>query len=109
MSEVVVMLVTAPGTRAPDLARALVEEGLAACVNIVPGVRSVYRWEGTVEEAEEVLLVIKTRSSRATALEVRVRELHPYDVPEVLALPVVAGSDPYLDWVRRNSQPQEDA
>jgi periplasmic divalent cation tolerance protein len=96
-----VVLLTAPdvevGTR---LARALVAEGLAACVNVVPGVRSVYRWQGELHDDAEVLLVAKTRADRAEAFGVRVRELHPYELPELLRLPVVGGSAGYLDWVR---------
>ena len=100
------VLVTAPDAdTAARLARSLVDERLAACVNLVPGVRSIYRWEGQVEEAGEVLLVAKTRADRAAALASRVRDLHPYDVPEVLELPAVGGSAAYLDWVRMESTP----
>jgi len=96
-----VVLVTAPDAETgAGLGRALVAERLVACVNLVPRVRSIYRWEGQVEEDEEVLLVIKTRADRLAALRERVVALHPYDVPEVVALPVVGGSDAYLDWVR---------
>lgn len=102
--EVRVVLVTAPDAESAErLARALVEERLAACVNLVPGVRSVYRWEGSVSEDEELLLVIKTRADRATALAARVGELHPYAVPEVIELAAVGGSARYLDWVRTES------
>lgn len=100
-SDVRVVLVTAPDQDvASRLARALVESRLVACVNVVPGVESIYRWEGEVEQASEVLLLIKTREDRCAALEQRVRDLHPYDVPEVLVLPAVGGSAAYLDWVR---------
>ena len=103
-AEVRVVLVTAPDAEtAAEVARSLVGERLAACVNVVPGVRSIYRWEGSVEEAAEVLLVIKTRADRCAALASRVRDLHPYDVPEVLELPAVGGSQAYLDWVRTES------
>jgi periplasmic divalent cation tolerance protein len=101
-----VVLVTAPGLEvARGLARALVEAKLAACVNLVPGVRSVYRWKGEVQEDEEVLLVVKTRAERGAALAERIRDLHPYDLPEVLELAAVGGSPAYLDWVRAESQP----
>ena len=93
------VLVTAPPEAADELARRLVEERLAACVNRVPGLRSVYRWEGRVEEDEEVLLLIKTPADRLEALKKRVPELHPYRVPEVLALPVADGHPPYLAWL----------
>ena len=85
------------------IARTLVEERLAACVNIVPGLSSVYEWEGKLCEDDELLLVIKTRQERFHALESRLRELHSYDVPEILLLPVEAGSEPYLDWLSRST------
>lgn len=82
--ETAVGLVTAPEDAAPRMAKALEEERLAACVNLVPGVRSVYRWKGRTEEATECLLVIKTRAERWQDLEARLRALHPYTVPEIL-------------------------
>ena len=95
-----VVLVTAPDAGCAErLARALVEERLAACVNIVPGIRSVYRWEGRVHEDAELLLVIKTRAQRSAALAARVRELHPAQLPEVLELPACGGSAAYLEWI----------
>lgn len=100
MSDVLVVLVTAPSAdQAAALARALVEERLAACGNVLPGVRSIYRWEGEVREDAEALLVLKTTRARLEALRERVLALHPYEVPEVLALPVEAGSAAYLAWV----------
>lgn len=99
-SDPLVLLATAPdGPAAETLARALVTEGLAACVNRVPGVRSTYRWQGSVQEDDEVLLVIKSTGAAYPALERRIRELHPYEVPEVIALPIVRGSEPYLAWL----------
>ena len=103
-AELRVVLMTAPDAAAAErLARALVEERLAACVNVVPGVRSFYRWEGRLEDAAELLLVAKTRADRTAALAARVRELHPYALPEVLELAVAGGSPGYLDWVRKES------
>lgn len=100
MTEAIVVLVTTPTPeRAAELARALVEERLAACGNVVPGLRSIYRWEGKVEDEAEALLVLKTTRACFEALRDRVLALHPYAVPEVLALPVVAGSAPYLAWI----------
>lgn len=100
MTDALVVLVTAPSAeQAAELARALVEERLAACGNVLPGVRSVYRWEGSVREDAEALLVLKTTRARLEALRERVLALHPYQVPEVLALPVEAGSAAYLAWI----------
>lgn len=101
MSGARVVLVTAPS---PDvgaaLGRALVDERLAACVNVIPGLTSIYRWQGQREEASECLLVIKTDETRYAELERRVLELHPYTVPEVLALPVERGAPAYVEWLR---------
>jgi periplasmic divalent cation tolerance protein len=106
VTDVEVVLVTAPDAAVGQrLARALVEERLAACVNVVPGVHSVYRFEGKIHEDPEVLLVVKTRTERAAPLEARVRELHPYDMPEVLRVPLAGGSPPYLEWVREGTRP----
>jgi periplasmic divalent cation tolerance protein len=105
MSEHCVVLVTCPPGEAPALAENLVEERLAACVNVVPSVRSVYRWEGKLAREEEALLVIKTRRDRFEALRARVVALHGYAVPEVIALPVEAGFGPYLEWVTRETSP----
>ena len=102
---VVVVLSTAPAAAsggklgADDLAQRLVAEGLCACVNVVPGVRSWFRWQGKVDSAAEVLLVVKTTAAGAPRLRQRLLELHPYDVPEVLELPVQGGADAYLRWV----------
>ena len=96
-----VVLVTAPDeTVGARIARSLVEEGLAAGANLVPGVRSIDRWQGELHDDGEVLLIVKTRGALVEALAARVRALHPYELPEVIALPVAGGSSPYLDWVR---------
>jgi len=81
------------------LARELVERRLAACVNVLNGCTSVYRWKGAVEEAGEVPVLIKARAGRYNELEAAIRELHPYELPEVVAVPVVRGLPDYLDWV----------
>lgn len=95
------VLITAPDAEVgATLARRLVEEELAACVNLVPGVRSIYRWKGEVQDDAEVLLIVKTREDTLPALTARVVALHPYDVPEVIALPIVGGNDAYLAWLR---------
>lgn len=99
-----VVLCTAPDApTAARLAETLVAERLAACVNQLAGVESVYRWQGKVERSTEVLLLIKTPSVRYPALEARLKELHPYEVPEIIALPIEAGSAPYLKWLDDNT------
>lgn len=96
-----IVYVTCPDPETGEsIAGRLVEERLAACVNVVPGLRSVYRWRGAIEVDAEVLLLIKTTAARFDALRERVRELHPYEVPEIVATTVVQGSDAYLQWVR---------
>ena len=100
-TDVLVVLCTFPaGDAAANAAARLVEERLAACVNIVSGVQSVFRWKGAVSREEEVLAVIKTTTDRFATLKVRLIELHSYDCPEVIALEVERGHMPYLDWVR---------
>jgi periplasmic divalent cation tolerance protein len=96
----VVMLTTA-GSRAEAnrIAAALVDERLAACVNVVAPITSIYRWRGAVERAEEVLLLVKTRRARMARVGARIRALHSYDLPEVIALPIDAGSAAYLAWI----------
>jgi periplasmic divalent cation tolerance protein len=99
----VVVLVTAPSQDAAEqLASIVVEERLAACGNIVPGVTSIYWWEGAVQQDAEVLIIFKTEQSAAPRLMARVAELHPYAVPESLVLPVTAGLAPYLAWITAN-------
>jgi len=106
MDETLVVLVTAPDAEAAArIARTLVEEGLAACGNVVPGLRSIYRWEGKLCDEPEALLILKTVRGRYAALEARVRALHPYSCPEVLALPVAAGSEAYRRWVEDAVRP----
>lgn len=99
------ILSTCPAEAAAALARTLVEEGLAACVNIVPTVHSVYRWEGQVESASESLLLIKTTAARYLELEPRLRALHPYALPEIIALPIERGLPGYLDWLASSVAP----
>ncbi|MBA3393367.1 MAG: divalent-cation tolerance protein CutA [Deltaproteobacteria bacterium] len=84
---------------AAEVGRVLVTERLAACVNLVPTVRSIYRWQDAVHDETETLAIIKTTVDRLAALAARLVELHPYDVPEVVALPVVGGHAPYLAWI----------
>jgi len=91
------------GDTAARIARRLVEERLAACINIVPGLRSIYRWQDALHDDAEVLMLIKTRQDSIGRLTETLLQLHPYELPEVIAVPVVAGHAPYLDWVRDNS------
>ena len=88
------------------LGRRLVDEHLAACVNVVPAARSVFWWQGERQESDEALLMIKTRRDRYPELAQRIRELHSYSVPEILALPIDAGSPAYVDWVRDTVPPR---
>lgn len=99
-TETLIVLCTFPSeTKARQIGAALVEKQVAACVNIVPGVTSIYRWEGKVHEDAEVLAVIKTKREAYDRLEAAILDLHPYDVPEVIAVPVEKGSEKYLEWV----------
>lgn len=99
-AKVIVVLVTVPSREVGErMGRILVSEGIVACVNVVGPIRSIYAWDGQVMEDDEHLLLIKTRRECFGALEGRVRALHTYAVPEVLALEVLAGSAPYVDWL----------
>ncbi|MDX1381600.1 MAG: divalent-cation tolerance protein CutA [Xanthomonadales bacterium] len=102
--EVLVVLCTCPdGATARRLAAGLVEARLAACVNILPEIRSIYRWQGETCDEAEVLMIVKTTAHAYPELERWLQAQHPYDVPEVLALPVAAGSGDYLEWVARET------
>ncbi len=101
----VAVLITCPGRAMGEtIGRALVEERLAACVNVIPSVRSIYRWEGKTRRDTEVLLLIKTRRTKLPALQRRVKSLHPYTVPEIVALPITAGSTSYLTWMQETTR-----
>lgn len=107
MTSIRVVLVTAPrGDVAASLARELVGNRLAACVNIVPGIRSIYSWNGDLCDDSEDLLIVKTAVDRLDALVEHVRAVHPYSVPEVIALPVESGSAAYLEWVAAETRPR---
>ena len=99
MSEFLVVYITASGENATDLASALVREKLAACVNRISGVESTYTWEGRVERDTEDLLIVKTRAGLFDRLKERVQALHAYDVPEIIAVPIVGGNEGYLEWM----------
>ncbi len=96
-----IVLITAPGEdEAAKIARALVESRLAGCVNIIKNIRSIYSWEGKIEDEKEVLMIAKTRKKLFKALSKKVRELHSYTVPEIIAIPIVEGSPDYLKWLK---------
>lgn len=98
--EAIVVFVTAPAEEeAAAIARALVEAKLAACVSIINNVRSIYSWQGNIEDDAELLMIVKTRKSLFAGLSAKIRELHSYDVPEIIALPVTESSNDYLEWL----------
>ena len=98
------VLCTCPGnTVAGEIATALIDQQLAACVNRVPGVKSWYRWKGQLEQDEEVLLLIKTTRARFTEVETTIRRLHPHELPEILGVSINAGSEAYLKWVTEST------
>lgn len=102
---VLVCLCTCPDPdTAARIADTLVAERLAACVNLLPGLRSVYRWQGQVEHADEMLLLIKTTADRLQALQQRILALHPYELPEVIAVEAAGGLPAYLDWVAQQTR-----
>jgi len=104
MSDVVVVLSTVPDDESAEkIARTLVEERLAACVNVLPPMTSIYRWKGNVERDIERQMVMKTTRAKVDALRERLAELHSYELPEFVVLAVDAGSDPYLTWVQENT------
>jgi len=100
----IVLVTCASVGEARRIGRSVVEKKLAACTNILVGVESIYRWKGKVERAREVLLVMKTTAARLRELESEVKHLHSYEVPEFVVLPIVAGSQEYLEWVGKSVQ-----
>ena len=99
--EAIVVYITAPNEdEAAKIAKALVEERLAACVNIVRGIRSIYTWQGKIEDDAEVLMIAKTRRNLFEPFKNRVKELHSYTVPEIIALPIIDGLEDYLNWLK---------
>jgi periplasmic divalent cation tolerance protein len=104
-AEFVIVLVTVPDEQvASRIAQALVSEKLAACVNVLPGVRSVYAWKGEICNEGELLCLLKTRRALYPGVRERVLQLHPYEVPEIIALPLIEGSDNYLAWLRDSTR-----
>uniref|UniRef100_A0AC34FQQ6 Divalent-cation tolerance protein CutA n=1 Tax=Panagrolaimus sp. ES5 TaxID=591445 RepID=A0AC34FQQ6_9BILA len=103
-----VVYVTVPNAEiANKIARSAVEAKLAACVNIVPGIKSIYEWQGKIEEENELLLILKTKTSELDRLKEHVLKNHPYDVPEFISLPIESGSEPYLKWINEQVQGKE--
>ena len=100
MDQALLVLTNVPDLECAQLiARTLVEARLAACVNLLPAVQSIYRWQGQIEETTEITLLIKTTSQQVDSLQKTIVKLHPYDVPEIIATPIVAGYAPYLQWI----------
>lgn len=99
VSEIIVFITASKEDEAVTIARALVEDRLAGCVNIVRNIRSIYRWQGNIEDDQEVLMIAKTKTKLFNALEKKVKELHSYTVPEIIAMPIVTGSKDYLKWL----------
>ena len=105
MSEISIVLVTAGSEEeAATIGRALIEERLGACANIVPRIRSIYRWKGKIYDEQEFLIIIKTRTSLFEAVQKRVKELHSYEVPEIVSFPVALGLPQYLEWVQGETE-----
>lgn len=104
-NEACLVLMTAPDARvAESVVRALVEERLAACGNIVPSITSIYRWEGAIETTNEVLVILKTTGALADEVVQRIEQLHPYDVPEAIVVDILAGSNEYLRWINESTR-----
>jgi periplasmic divalent cation tolerance protein len=100
MDEIVVFITASNEDEAARIAKALVEAKLAGCVNIIKNIRSIYSWEGKIEDEPEVLMIVKTQKSIFDSLMKKVKELHSYTVPEIIAMPIVKGSEDYLKWLR---------
>ena len=98
-----IVLVTCPIESAEKISKTVLQERLAACVNIIRDVRSLFWWEGKIDTAEESLLIIKTRTELVTKLEDSIKRVHPYEVPEIIALPITQGNKKYLDWVNQET------
>ncbi|MBI4697727.1 MAG: divalent-cation tolerance protein CutA [Nitrospirae bacterium] len=98
--EIVVYITASNEDEAAQIAKALVEAKLAACVNIIKNIRSIYRWQGKIEDENEVLMIVKTRKELFSVLSLKVKELHSYSVPEIIALPIIEGSEDYLKWIK---------
>ncbi|MCW5746479.1 MAG: divalent-cation tolerance protein CutA [Alphaproteobacteria bacterium] len=108
MSQVLFVYVTASdAAEAERIGEAVVDERLAACANILDGMRSIFRWQGSVQKGQEAILILKTREDLLDALKERIAELHSYELPCIVALPIAAGHEPFLDWVASETGPTE--
>jgi periplasmic divalent cation tolerance protein len=104
-SDTLLVMTTCPDAEhAETLAVHLIEAQLAACINQLPGIRSVYRWEGELKSGSEVMLMIKTPAAKWPALEAAIKAKHPYELPEIIAVPISEGHQPYLDWIRATTE-----
>lgn len=100
MTDALLVFTTLPSAdKAAEIAKLLVDEKLVACANLLPAVRSIYRWQGKLHDENEVLVLLKTRAEQLERLKLRLLEVHPYEVPEVLAIPIESGYQPYLEWL----------
>jgi periplasmic divalent cation tolerance protein len=105
MEDALLILTNMPDAQsAQSMAHSLVERKLAACVNILPGVKSVYRWQGNVEQADEVTLLIKSTQARYAEVEDAIKSMHTYSVPEIIAVPIVKGLPAYLNWIKQETK-----
>ena len=101
-SDIIIVFVTVPGPREGSrISRAILTSRLAACVNVISGVQSMYQWKGKIVREKEAMLVMKTTRLRYRKLEQKIKKLHPYEVPEVIAIPLICGSSQYIEWVTR--------
>lgn len=103
MESIVVYVTTPNEEEAANIAKTLVEEKLAGCINILKGVRSIYRWQGKIEDDSEALMIIKTQRALFEPLEKRIKEIHSYTVPEIIAIPIIDGSYDYLNWLKEST------
>ena len=100
--EIVIVFVTVPGLReGRRISKAVLTSRLAACVNVIPGIQSMYQWKGKIVQEKEAMLVLKTTRPRYRKLEQKIKQLHPYEVPEVIAIPMICGSSQYIEWVTK--------
>ena len=104
MSEfIIIYITTASSEEAASIGKALVDERIAACANVLPGMTSIYRWDGKTQSGSEAVLILKTRKNLLAKAEIRIKDLHSYDTPCILAIPVIDGSHPFLQWIEKET------